>query len=278
MMKQLFAAEWQLTRKALLSTLQLTGVTMTSGAVFIASKIDALQESGKIIIFLSGLSVLPAIIIILMASYWRSMHGQYAVLTHSIPVRARQLFAVKALSLLGMSIIGLAWMGIHYIVWTMTVGFARDYSAQESLDYAWTNISEFWNYFVNGPLLPVTVLTVISAAFVAVTLLALLSIGASPRFPGKGSTGPILAFVLYYLVAQIGGTIGTFFIPLGVRINEAGEGSIAYEMMITHVLEAGSFNEQMDYVGVGSMLVYIALSVISIVWAVRGLERHLHVG
>lgn len=278
MITQLFAIEWRLTRKSVLAVFLWTGIVLLTGAAGAATGLVALEEGSAVLMFLSGLSVIPALVITLMICYWKSMHGQFAVLTHSIPVRGRYLFGVKAAHMIFMILLGVVWIFVHITVWILAFAYSKGHTLAEAIEHTWKSYQGLVYFVKNSFILPLWGMTVLALLLIAVALLAVLSIGASPRFPGKGANGPIVAFLLFYVLAQVFGILGMLFLPIGVMRTPIGETSIAYEVMFNHLSTLSPGVEANEYVGFGSVLVYIVLALVAIVWAIRSLERHLQVG
>lgn len=277
MFARLYSTEVRLTIQPLTALAMWTAIVSVTSMTMISLRVPGISELGIVASILSILATLMGALLILWVSYWRTMHGQNAALTHSVPVRARTLFAVKAVHLAVVSLFALIWVLLQGAALVVGMAFGSKTPISTLFSALWQVIGHYTSVAYNAGLIPFILLSVVAVYLSTLEIMAALSIGASPRFPGRGFVGPLLALLMLYIFQQIVGALATFFIPWSLKIDPASGPEVVTEGMLKEFLDSVGTGQEVDLIGLGSVIAYIPISIIAIVWAIRSLERHLHV-
>lgn len=236
----------------------------------------------------SDLMIVPMIIMLftfilslpitVLVHYYRNLYGSEAYLTHSLPVRGRELYVAKTLSaficLLADVILGMAALSII----EMAMAKRGGESVLEPFRVLFTQfglLEHRWSYV--GIIIAYTLFTI----FMMITQFAFaISKGSEARFHRLGLGGPVIVYLVTYFVQQAASLIGMVSLPIGVRfINQNTDELQGFEIVMesswTSFRDSLSGNLGTTFtLGLGFALLLLLLGVLYVFFTIRSIERH----
>lgn len=109
-----------------------------------------------------------------------------------------------------------------------------------------------------------------------------ISKGMEARFHRIGLGGPVVMYVITYLVQQFASLAGMLLLPLGIRFDILADGSASnISFVMESSLEAfkdaitGGANQEYFTLGLGFALFLLILAIVYVFMTIRSLERHV---
>lgn len=272
MIGKLFAQEFVTTRKPLLVTqgILMLLIAVSFGMALLGTRVlgaPLLGELGFGAGVMALVIYLPAVLVLLVMNYWKTMYGQQGYFTMAIPVRGRTLFWAKTLYALGVTLVALV-----IVIAGVLAAFATFAQLQG------VSVSELWALgpgLISAPVLWGAVgAIVLQLVFSVISGAALMSIGAQGRFNHLGFAAPVIGVVVLYFVMQILGLAAMLFVPFGVRLTGPDAGTLVAEGMFNGFVDAiADPGSQPDVLGLGIIFVIIIVGAL-LGWAgARSVDR-----
>lgn len=214
-------------------------------------------------------AMLPVACCVLAVDYWRSGYGRLGYFTHSLPVRGARIYAVRLAYGLLVSLAGTALTAVLAIPVWMAAVFREVPEGTSLVAYLADAVRQWlvgvpaWA-LVGGP-----AVIVLAAWGSLVGYYFAASIGSGSRFAGLHAAGPIVVFVLLYVVAQLAAFAGIVAIPWAVGRTGADLGLVRVD--IIGVLASGSGAN--DVMPVGFLVTYAVLGLVLIAWTARAWDH-----
>lgn len=217
----LLTHEWLRTRGALGTTLGVIALVGVLGGLLGAAGWPLLSQLGLALGMLAAVVAVPAVQLTLAADYWRTGYGRTGYFTHSIPVRGSVIFWTKLMWAMAASLAALVLTaGLALLTWWAAARQSGLTSPSYSvLSDAWTTVT------TAAPAWMI-------AAGVLVTLGSFLiwpvyyyfsvSVGHERRLAALGAGGPVVVFVLVYVVTQLLSLMAMIALPFGISMGAGG--------------------------------------------------------
>lgn len=265
-------------------------LVMYAGLGLLAGLVSRTWDSGEhLALWLGSIALLGEMVIICLillrhwADYWESLHGSRASFTHAIPVKARWIFLAKVFSLLA----GMVFL----FVWQSAMRFLFGLLNTGDLARAWERSMYLWNDAgVQGAPFLVRLPAMVALWLMPLLVFAGMSLGSAPNFLGghqrwRGNRKQIIAGrahpvagVSFALVWTLACTmVGFLGIPVGaLSVRGQYQGIVFGENVDpSKYVQVMPADAGVEYLG--GYFTSIAAVLILCWWAVRSLEKHLHV-
>lgn len=221
MTTRLLTHEWLRTRGSLGTLFALVALIGVLGSLLAAAGWPVLSQLGLILGVLAAVVAVPAVQLVLAADYWRTGYGRTGYFTHSIPVRGSVIFWVKLAWAMIASLAALVLTaGLALLAWWAAAQQSGLTSPSPTvLSDAWTTVTSAapaWMIAAG--------LIVAAASFLVwpVYYYFSISVGHERRLAGLGAGGPVVVFVLVYIIVQLLSMVGMIAIPFGVAMGAGG--------------------------------------------------------
>lgn len=244
------------------------------GLLFQNSVLNVFSTLTSIITFLvMGLG--PTIIITMR--YYRTMAGQEAYFTHTIPASSAKIFASKFLvayfvQLMSfLFLIPMIYNFIRFTLATSMVGlpFGVSYAMAGKLIHANFNFNfSLVTWLLVLALLLFTTFSLLISIFFSVAK------GSESRFHHLGVGGPIIVYFILYFAQQILAFAAMVFIPLGIRFTIDSEHFTQFSLVFESSFEnlknlSAQPNPSSGVIGMGMMPLFVIVSVVLLFWTLH---------
>ncbi|MBB1054000.1 hypothetical protein [Dietzia sp. B44] len=255
----LLTHEWLRTRGALGTTLGVIALVGVLGGLLGAAGWPLLSQLGLALGMLAAVVAVPAVQLTLAADYWRTGYGRTGYFTHSIPVRGSVIFWTKLMWAMAASLAALVLTaGLALLTWWAAARQSGLTSPSYSvLSDAWTTVT------TAAPAWMI-------AAGVLVTLGSFLiwpvyyyfsvSVGHERRLAALGAGGPVVVFVLVYVVTQLLSLMAMIALPFGISMGAGGSLEFVRFDMIGELAAGAAASDDVMPVG------FLAASVVLVVF------------
>lgn len=255
----LLTHEWLRTRGALGTTLGVIALVGVLGGLLGAAGWPLLSQLGLALGMLAAVVAVPAVQLTLAADYWRTGYGRTGYFTHSIPVRGSVIFWTKLMWAMVASLAALVLTaGLALLTWWAAARQSGLTSPSYSvLSDAWTTVT------TAAPAWMI-------AAGVLVTLGSFLiwpvyyyfsvSVGHERRLAALGAGGPVVVFVLVYVVTQLLSLMAMIALPFGISMGAGGSLEFVRFDMIGELAAGAAASDDVMPVG------FLAASVVLVVF------------
>lgn len=231
--------------------------------------VPGLRDLGRGTAFAAVFLVAPVWLLVLAWRYWTSMYGREGYFTMSLPVRGRVLFAAKVMFAAGVALIG--------VVVTVVVGLGvLAVTTRASGASVRETFSGLRDTLTSSPtILWIGVVGVVMSLLVLVVeVAAVMSIGAQGRWNRLGIGAPLIGFLILYVVTEVVNLAAMLWIPFGLTISGPDAGNLVARGMWPGFLDAIRSGGEPTVLGLGSLVVGVALAAALAGWAVRSIEHH----
>lgn len=252
--------EWLRTRGMLGTAFGVILLVGILGSLLGALGLSALSMIGLFLGVMAAAILIPVVQVLLAVDYWRSGYGRTGYFTQSIPVRGSTIFWAKLLWSLIVSGVAVAVTALlGWLAWwavAVNADFTRPTphvigDAVESL----LDLAPAWMVVLG-------VLAVLaSLASTMVYYFFSVSIGHERWLGNMGAGGPIVVFVVLYVVSQVASFIGMLVIPLGLGMKDDRLGVVPFYVLSEMSMGTGSS----DVMPIG-FLVTLLLLVAVLLW------------
>ncbi|MDD3958865.1 MAG: hypothetical protein GX099_08230 [Clostridiaceae bacterium] len=262
-------------------------VTVIVAAMMVVSvvlELGVLVNVTLVLLFFTVFAEVIVTLVLIIWRYYRSMCGNEAYLTHTLPVRPHLLLWSKLL-------VSFVWMALSYLLMLGMVAVIITLFASKngtSVSEIMSSMRNLWEMLgLEGH--EVTVITIFVAVFVTSILGGLtnaffsISLGSTSKFHQLGIGGPILVYIILYIALQLINLLGMVFIPLALRIRETG-GVPKFDFISYNMIgwfsdrvsgNAAQFGESI--VGIGSFLILPVIIAVLLITTANITEKHTSV-
>ncbi|MBN1892739.1 MAG: hypothetical protein JW780_08160 [Clostridiales bacterium] len=239
-------------------------------------------------IFLLILMVVAEVIVTYVLVIWRyykSMCGNEAYLSFTLPIEPKMLFWSKML-------VSFVWIALSYIVAagvTMLLALVVTSGLGVSISDIADGFRYFWNLIGFAGHEAVAIPMIVFVFFITIiagltNVFFSVSLGSTSKFHKYGIGGPILVYIVLYFVLQIITAIATMLIPLAVRVTPTETGELSYRIVSTPMVQwfietvkNSSVEPQTSIVGIGSYILFPVIIATLLFVTIRIIEKHTSV-
>lgn len=216
------------------------------------------------------IGLVPVVLVVLAVDYWQTMYGREGYFTMSLPVRGRELLAVKTLHAVLVAL-ATALLACGGALLTLVARARLDrVPVGETLSGWWDALRAL----PGGMVWLVVVGVVLYLVTLVVQVASVLSISAEGRFNHLGVGAPLIGLVVLYLVNQVVSLAAMLWIPVGVVLQGPDAGQLVARGMWGGFIEAVRTGADPDVIGLGSLVSGVVVAGLLAWWAVRSIERH----
>lgn len=216
--------------------------------------------------------------LLLLVSYYRSLYSAEGYLSFTLPVRGRELYASKALTAFIYIIIDLLLSAILVAFFIM----ATDLNSRLPLFTTLGSLRESFMALDNkGTLILLFSAYILFTLFMMITQFAfVITKGSEARFHRIGLGGPVIVYLITYVIQQVVSLVGMIALPLGVHfgINPDGSASdisIVFRSSLESFKAAIRGDAQTDFtMGLGFVLMLLLTGVVYVGLTIRSIEKH----
>lgn len=222
MLSTIWRHEFHRTKKPLVILFGVATLALALSFGLAATGLPALQMVGAIGSVIVTSAFLLLLIVGLAVDLYTSSFGAQRYLTHSLPIPGARLMWAK---------LGYAWL-VSLVAWVwfiIALYIAKVLMAMLSgatLSQAWTTQWETVRTFLSSTpawlLLAAFLIGILFMLSYVVNAYFAVSVGSEKRFHRFGPGGPVLVFVIGYLILQGAIMVGIFALPLGATGNGSG--------------------------------------------------------
>lgn len=216
------------------------------------------------ICILAAVGLVVAAVVYLLVHYARSMYGRVGYFTMTIPVRGRVLFAGKAvwayLVILIAALVafpaGVVALGVQSVANGGTFGSVLD-PFKGLADHPWL----------------LACVIVFALSMIALTIAQYsfyISVGSEARFGSLGAGGPVIVYVITYVVLQLLTVVAMVAIPIALSV--AANPELVSFNTIDWVSNPSKYDTQ-SLIPVGFVPIYLVSLVVFVIWTIRSIER-----
>lgn len=227
-MTTLLTHEWLRTRSLLLAIAALATVVVAAGALLAATGWTVLSSVGTVLALVAATAVVPAVQVGLAVDYWRSSYGRVGYFTQTLPLRGRTIFWAKMtwawLASLGALVLTFALLGAAWPAVARGAG-------QEQRNPL-VLVREAWSVATGSAGTGLTLL-LLALALVLVLVWPVqyffaASFGSEAPRNRMGAGGPVLTWVVLYVVVQVVMVAGLLVVPYALGPVDGGLGVVSF--------------------------------------------------
>lgn len=260
--------EFRRTRGTVSAVLGGAALVVVAGSLLALTRWPLLATLGAVAAFAAVAALLPVLCLALGVQYWRSAHGRGGYLTHSLPVRGSTIYAVRLLHGLIVSVVGVA-VGAALLLLPAAAALAHEAPAGTGaagyvLETARRGLE------VANPL----VVAAIAVSIVLATWGGLVcfyfaaSLGSGPRLARLGPAGPIVVYLVLYVVLQVLFFLGIVALPYGAHLDGG-----ALRIVPMDLWHAGRTSGVSDPMPLGFLPVAALAGIVLVGWTARAWNR-----
>ena len=251
----------------------------------IATSASALLRIG----FLTGIMMFLTILMIVGSAFvlfflvisndYHNMQGKRAYFVRSIPAEPKQLFTSRFLYYLSFFLLTIAALLLQVFLLVILMTAAEGSSVSDML--------ETIRYLLRSAGIGFILATVGYGLFALVmnslVFMFVISVGSEAPLRHFGIGGPVLVYIIYYVVMQVVSFVGLFAIPIGVRFNAAAPtpNQANFELVAESTLpqfirmvQDGTEPTQ-PVIGLGIIPLYIILAIVVGILTYRSMSKRL---
>lgn len=264
----LLAHEFRRTGGTLASVLGGAALVVLVGSLLALTDWPLLATLGVVAGFAAVAVLLPILCLALGIEYWRSAYGRSGYLTHSLPVAGSRIYAVRLLHGLIVSVVGTVVAGLLLLPLLAASVAHEAPTGTSALSYVLDTGRQGLSA-VNPLVVVAVVVAVVLAAWGGlVCFYFAASIGSGPRLARLGPAGPIVAYLLLYLVLQVLFFLGIVALPYGAYL----DGGVL-RVVPMDLWSSGGSNSGSDPMPVGFLPVVAVSGLVLIWWTARSWNR-----
>jgi len=267
MFSQLVKHEFKATRRLIPFIYLVTVLIILSNLAVRQLHMDWLSGMLLVLLILLGIGEVMMTYVVVFYRYYKNLYNSEGYLTHTLPVPPRQLLTSKIL-------VSFIWLLISYLVMFAVVLTVILLKAEEydqglvqvlELVVQSTGLNQASVYWIAGLIFAYACLAIL---FLMAQIFFAITLGNCSRFHHLGLGGPIVSYLGVYFVSQIAILIGLIAVPLGLTVEDH------VLKVVPRGMAAAFFNGQDFVIGLGSIVVIIALTVGLFTWTARLLKNH----
>lgn len=285
MFSKLVKHEFRATRRVIPFVFLLTVFIAGMMTVSVALNLEALVgiTMGLLIIMLIAEVIITYVLIVWR--YYKTMCGNEAYLSHTLPVKPHLLMWSKFL-------VSFVWVAISYLVLAacmvlLIIIFVK--GTGTTFAEVFDQLKIFWQAFgLRGQ--EVTVIASVIGLFILSIVSGLtqlffsVSLGSTSKLHKYGIGGPVLVYVVLYFALQIVSMAAMALVPLAFEVQATEAGELSFRIVSRNMLEwfietirNGEPVSNTGLVGIGSYLILPVLVAVLLYATVRIVDRHTSV-
>lgn len=237
--------------------------------VIIAFRVPFLAGALQIFGIVACLGLIAGFLIYTVVRYYQTMYGRVGYFTMSLPVRAGELYVAKLSYALLVTLAGFVAALVCLVPIGLGAAIADDLPIATTLEAVWDAITD-----QGAAVIAVVALTLLISVIASIIQYQfVITVGSEARFNHLGLFGPVVCYLLLYLVMQVLMTLGLFGIPLLAHV---GDGTIslstgwAWELL----LAARSNNAPQPFFPLGWLPVLLVVAGVLAWWTPRSIRSH----
>lgn len=238
-----------------------------------------LSGFSAVVAVLSIIVIAGSLPVIQLIHYYRSFYSNEGYLTMTLPVTGRQLYISKFVANVGYLLGDVVLLGVLLSVFSLAVDFSGRMALFTTIRLVFDQFRSFEN---SGLLLLVIVLYILYAIFqTVVSFCFAISKGCEAKLHHLGLGGPIIWYVITYLISQVVTFAGMLLFPVGVHFDiNPIDGSpenlrLVFESGFGSLMDTLRGIQSNDFTfGIGFIPLMLLVSAIYIIFTLRSLERH----
>lgn len=256
-MTTLLTHEWLRTRSLLLTITAIAALVVAVGALLAATGLTLVSTFGAFLALGTAIALVPVVEVALAIDYWRSSYGRVGYFTQTLPVRGARIYWAK-LAYASMAVVAAVAVAL-VLVAAAWPAVARGMGFPERNPF--TVAGDLWTTATGAVGAPVALL------FVAIFLVMVLiwpaqyffaaSFGSEAPRNRLGVGGPILTWIVLYLVAQVLTMAGLFAIPFAIGTVGDGLGIVGFDAWAE--MTAGASSSDVFPLGILPPLILVTL-------------------
>ncbi len=244
MLSKLIKLDFRMMRPQLKWVVPMYALLLTSAFVFKSFNIPVLGKLMYVLAIIATLALVPVVLVLVLAHYYRHFYTNQGYLTHTLPVTSSQRYHAKLisgfLSYLMFSLFAVFGFFIILLMEGLSKGKAL-LAIDKFVDFmrtwpAYIGLSTF-----SGVFLIISIWLLMYVSFFTMMSFSVTA-GMGRRFSRFGIGGPFLVYIILYVVNQVLGFLGLLFIPLSLRISPGDtflQLSVVTEMPVHNFLRIG---------------------------------------
>lgn len=219
MITTLLKHEWLRTRGMLGTSFGVILLVGILGSLLGALNFSVVSMFGLFLGVLVAVVAVPAIQLELAMDYWRTGYGRTGYFTQSIPVRGSTIFWAKFLWAVLVSLVALAlalllgWLAW----WAVAVNSGSELPSLAVLGDVMRSLASIAPAWL---IVAAVLAVVVSVATMTVYYYFSVSLGHERWLASLGAGGPIVVFVVLYIVTQVTMFLGMLLVPLGLGVED----------------------------------------------------------
>lgn len=209
--------EWLRTRGLLGTSFGVILLVGILGSMLGALDFSVVSMFGVFLGVLAAVAIVPVIQLLLAMDYWRTGYGRTGYFTQSIPVRGSTIFWAKLLWAVLVSLVALVFaLLLGWLAWwAVAVTSGSELPSPAVLGDAMQSLASFAPaWLIVAAILGV----VVSVATMTIYYYFSVSLGHERWLASLGAGGPIVVFVVLYIVTQVTTFLGMLLVPLGLGV------------------------------------------------------------
>ncbi len=263
MFSTILRQEARLTLRPLLIGLGMVALIYLVSLGLAALNWPVVSDLAQMVALLCAVAIPAGASIYLLVHYYRSMYGRVGYFTMTLPVRGRTLYAAKAVYAFAVILVATV------IAIPAGVGLFAVQNAVRGI-----SVGDFLKPYLTGmanhPV--VTAVWVVAGlflvAFTVVQYAFYVTVGSEARFASLGMGGPVVVYVIGYVVLQILTLVGMIAIPIGLTL---GEQNTFTGVNVWRMINDGGSTQEI--VPIGFAPVMLVAMVVLVIWTIRSIER-----
>lgn len=244
----LLTHEWLRTRGRLLTVAGVAALLVAVGTLLAATGWAVISTIGGFGAVAAALAVIPVAQVLLAVDYWRSSYGREGYFTQTLPIAGPRIYRAKLLwawtVTLGALAVGAALL---LAAWP---GIARGLGMPETNPF--TVVGDLWSVATARAdawqILLGLGLTLVMFLVWPVQYYFAASFGSEAPRNRLGAGGPVLTWVVLYVVLQLASVLGLFLVPYAVGMVDGGLGILPFDALAE--LRAGDTSDDLFPLGV----------------------------
>ncbi len=254
--------------------IQLLVIGISFLVFFLGSFLEIFRFSNSFLVgagmFISILSMSAAVLIgylMLIITDYQNFYGKRAYFLQSVPAKTSELFISRFLFYL------ISLLCLYLIIGIQFWAFLRiqtTYFSTDEIDLLRALIKNMLPLIIGFGLF--------SVLFGVFVMMATVTLGSNPAFRKLGAGGPVIMYIIIYVIQQIGTLLTLFLIPLGVKITLTADQKWNFQLLTQNMIAyygdlfTASGAESPAFIGIGFLFYYIIMGIVLAVLTYRSMK------
>lgn len=290
MLGKLIKLDFRMMRSQLKWVVPIYALLLTSGFVFRSFNVPVIGTLMYVLATIATLALVPVVLVLLLAHYYRHFYTNQGYLTHTLPVTSSQRYHAKLVSGFLLYVFASLIAVFGFFILLLAEGLSKG-NAMMAID-KFFEIMGKWPIYLGmsvfgGNLLIIGIWLLMFVSFFTMMSFS-VTVGMGRRFNRFGFGGPFLVYIILYVANQVLGFLGFLFIPLSLRVSPGAsylQLSFVTEMPFRHFLEVGMTGQNMPMeeliehggghfdIGLGSFILALVFVVFSYFFTKRQVDK-----